>query len=271
MAFTPAGVWRATSTPAGPGREFFESIGNRIQVSTWGPGAEWLIEAAPELVGLHDDPSALRAVHQPVHELHRRLGGLRIGRARAVIEVLIPTILEQKVVGAEARRSYRKLVRAYGEPAPGPSDISLMVPPSPKRLATLPYYEFHPFGIERKRADIIRTVCRSAERLEQTLESAPEEAARKLMSISGIGPWSAAEVATLAFGDVDAVRAGDYHLPHLVAWVLAGEPRATDERMFELLSPYAGQRGRVVRLIEVGGSRPARRGPRARLRRIERV
>jgi len=42
---------------------------------------------------------------------------------------------------------------------------------------------------------------------------------------------------------------GDLHLPHVVSWALAGERRGTDERMLELLEPYRGQRGRVVRLL----------------------
>ena len=66
----------------------------------------------------------------------------------------------------------------------------------------------------------------------------------------------------------DAVVVGDYHLPHVVAYSLAGEPRATDERMLELLAPYAGQRARVQRLLVRGGARPPRRGARLPLRSI---
>src|SRR4029453_406544 len=46
-------------------------------------------------------------------------------------------------------------------------------------------------------------------------------------------------------GDPDAVPVGDFHLPHLVAGALAGEPRGTDERMLEPLAPFAGHRRRV--------------------------
>ena len=63
---------------------------------------------------------------------------------------------------------------------------------------------------------------------------------------------------------------GDFHLPHLVCWALAGEPRGTDERMLELLAPYAGQRGRVIRLLEASGIRAPAFGPRLAPRRIER-
>ena len=59
---------------------------------------------------------------------------------------------------------------------------------------------------------------------------------------------------------------GDYHLPNNVAFNLAGEERADDARMLELLEPYAGQRGRVVRWITSGTRKAPRRGPRLPIR-----
>ena len=61
---------------------------------------------------------------------------------------------------------------------------------------------------------------------------------------------------------------GDFHLPNLVAWLLAGEPRGTDERMLELLAPYEGHRGRVQRLLEASGTHAPRYGPRTEARSI---
>ena len=70
-----------------------------------------------------------------------------------------------------------------------------------------------------------------------------------------------------ALGDPDAVSVGDFHMPHAVAWFLAGEPRATDERMLDLLEPYRGQRARAMRLITYSGTttlRSSGRGNRLR-------
>jgi 3-methyladenine DNA glycosylase/8-oxoguanine DNA glycosylase len=72
----------------------------------------------------------------------------------------------------------------------------------------------------------------------------------------------------LALGDPDAVSVGDYHLPSLVCWALADEPRGTDERMLELLEPYRGQRARVALLIEHSGVQQRRHAPRMPLRNI---
>ena len=85
-----------------------------------------------------------------------------------------------------------------------------------------------------------------------------------------MGAWTAAEVMKVALGDPDAVSVGDYNLPNQVAWVLAGEPRADDERMFALLEPYRGQRARAIRLIEFG-RRPPRYGPRRPVRAIRSI
>jgi hypothetical protein len=71
-----------------------------------------------------------------------------------------------------------------------------------------------------------------------------------------------------AFADPDALSIGHNHNPNKVAWALAGEPRADDARMLELLEPYRGQRGRVQRLLEVGLVSAPRNGPRVAPRRI---
>ena len=82
----------------------------------------------------------------------------------------MPAILEQKVIGEEARRAWIGLVRRYGEDAPGPPGMRL--PPTPETLAALPYYAYHPFGVEQRRADLIRRVAREAPRLEALVDAA---------------------------------------------------------------------------------------------------
>lgn len=274
MRMGASGVWRATRTPEGAATTHITSDGRgRVTMRAWGDGAGWAVGAFPALVGADDadDPLDAMDLHPVVAECRRRLPGLRIGQSQAVVEALVPTILEQKVVGTEARRSYARLVRSLGEPAPGPAGgAGLRLPPSPATLAATPSYAFHRFGVERKRADAIRLACTCAARLEETVGMAPAEARRRLTALPGIGPWTAAEVGMVALGDPDAVSVGDYHLPHQVAWALAREPRADDARMLELLEPYRGQRGRVVRLLLNGSpvGLPPRRGPRMPLREI---
>jgi 3-methyladenine DNA glycosylase/8-oxoguanine DNA glycosylase len=108
-------------------------------------------------------------------------------------------------------------------------------------------------------------------RIERLSEGTPADARAWLELLPGVGPWTSAEVARLALGDADAVSVGDFHLPNLVAWALAGEARGDDARMLELLEPYRGHRGRVQRLLEAGGGGAPKFGPRMEIRSIERI
>jgi 3-methyladenine DNA glycosylase/8-oxoguanine DNA glycosylase len=260
-----AEAWVAFRTPSGPAtvRIRLESAGTTV-ATAWGDGAEVALAGAPGLIGEHDEPERLVARHPIVRELQRRYPGLRLPATGRVLHAVVPSILEQKVTGTEAFRAYAALLRRYGEPAPGPAD--LLLPPHPDLLAALPYHAYHPLGVERRRADVIRRVAGRAASLEAEVDGV--EARRRLVSIPGIGAWTAAEVLRCAFGDPDALSVGDYHVPNSVAWALAGEPRGTDARMLELLRPYEGQRGRVQRLLEVGRIVAPRYGPRLAPRRI---
>jgi 3-methyladenine DNA glycosylase/8-oxoguanine DNA glycosylase len=258
--------WRATRTAEGPATVAVTFDGGEVRARAWGAGAELLLDRLPALLGADDEPSALRPCHGIVAELARRFAGVRFARTEAVFEALVPAVVEQKVTGIEARRAYRTLLRAYGEPAPGPAPLRLT--PRPEVIAGLPAFRLHPLGLETRRADVLRRAAVVADRLEETTRLPPVDARARLMTLRGIGPWTAAETTRVALGDPDAVSVGDFHVPNLVAWALSGEPRGDDARMLELLEPYRGQRARVVRLLEAAGLRPPRYGPRAAPRSI---
>jgi 3-methyladenine DNA glycosylase/8-oxoguanine DNA glycosylase len=179
---------------------------------------------------------------------------------------MIPAICEQKVTAEEATRAYRCIVLWFGEPAPGPAGLRL--PPTAERLATVAYHQLHPAGLEQRRAVTILRAASRAAWLEAAAGLPRADALARLQSIPGVGQWTAAETARAAFGDPDAVSVGDFHLPNLVSWALAGEARGDDARMLELLEPFRGQRARVVRLLELSGIRPPRYGPRMPIRSI---
>lgn len=264
-------LFRASRTPEGPASLAISRAGDEVMAEAWGPGAERALDDVPALLGLLEEPPPLVSAHPAINDLARRYPGVRIPRSGAVLEALVPAILEQKVAGEEARRAFAGLVRVHGEPAPGPPEWGLRLPPSPSTLAGLPYYDYHPFGVERRRAELIRRVATRAAWFEAIVGLPLADAYARLLAVPGIGPWTAAEVAVRALGDVDAVSVGDFHLPSLVAFALAGEPRADDARMLELLEPYRGQRGRVQRLLEASGIRAPRYGPRMAPQRIAEI
>jgi len=253
-------VWRATRTPAGPATLHLRHVAGRLEAEAWGAGAEWALDHAPALAGLDADDGGWEPGDEVVRPLWRRLRGVRTGRTLAVAEALAPSVIEQKVTGTEARRSWAWLVRRLGEPAPGPA--GLLLPPSPAALAATPSWVWHEANVERRRADTVKRALARAARLEECTGMSFADAHRRLTAFPGVGVWTAAEVARVALGDPDAVSVGDYHVKNTVSWALAGEARGTDERMLELLEPYRPFRGRVVRLIELGLGHAPRFGPR---------
>ncbi|HYN48091.1 MAG TPA: hypothetical protein VER83_04445, partial [Candidatus Nanopelagicales bacterium] len=263
-------AWRTTRTPEGPATLRLVAEGDGIRAQAWGPGADWAIEQAPELVGADDNPGnlgALVAGNPLLANLLARYHAIRIGRTGRVLEALVPAIIEQKVTGAEASTAFVALVRRHGEPAPGPWETDgrpapMRVFPAPEVLAGLPGYAYHPLGLERRRADTIRFAASRASRVEECATMPLPSAYSRLLALPLVGPWTAAEVGLRALGDRDAVSVGDFHLCHAVCWALAHEERGTDERMLELLAPFVGHRARVIRLIEASGIHAPRRGPR---------
>ncbi len=251
-------VWRALGTSAGPATLHMRIDGGELVATAVGPGAEAALELAPRLAGLGDDPGALRALHPAVAEARRRNPGLRLTSGTPVFDALLWVVIAQKVVGQDARRAYRDLVARVGEAAPG----GLRLPPDAQTVARTPYWTFHECNIERRRATVIVNAAHHAGRLNALAGVPAAEARHRLQSLPGIGPWTAAEVTSVTHGDPDAVPLGDYHIPNVVAYALAGEPRADDARMLELLEPYAGQRGRVIRLLMSSGRGAPRYGPR---------
>lgn len=261
------GTWWSGRSPEGPFSINFRKYGNRLELEAWGEGSAWALEYAPDFVGLDDDPDELVPRHELIRDLVKRSPGVRIGASRLVWEALFYAVIHQKVTGKGAGESMRRLTFAVSEPAPGPCGLMLM--PAPEHIASMAYWDFHPFGIERKRAETLRELARRPRRLEALTHADPATADRLLQSFPGVGVWTSAMVRGEALGDPDAVPVGDFHVKNTVSWALAGEARGTDERMLELLEPYRGQRLRVVRLLKSAGLGAPKYGPRSPVRSFE--
>lgn len=271
----PGEAWRATRTPEGPATVRMVVGRGGLVATAWGPGAAWALDHVGAASGADDGREGWEELlarpgggpgRELLRGLHRRLAGLRMPATAAVCEALVPSILEQKVTGLQARGSFAHLLRRLGEPAPGPGGLRL--PPAPGVLAATPSWDWHRAGVEGRRAATVVRACRVAPRLEALAGDAGALRAA-LRTLPGVGAWTVAEVARVVVGDADAVSVGDYHLHDQVAWALAGLPRGGDDVMLELLEPYRGHRARVTRLIEAAGIIAPRFGPRLAPQRIE--
>ena len=252
-------VWRTSRMITGPVtyRLRWQDAG-AVTAEVWGPGSGELIERLPALLGADDDPSGFAPEYELLRDAHRRHPGLRIGRTDRVFEALVPAVLEQKVTGTQAFGAWRRLVRQFGSAAPGPAGDRLRVVPDAETWRRVPSWDWHRAGVEPSASRTVVAAARVAPRLEECAALPAADAARRLRSLPGIGPWTVAEIAQRAFGDADALSVGDYHLSDVVGWALLGRP-IDDAAMVELLEPVRPHRYRAVRLL---GLTPAARKPR---------
>ena len=259
-------IWRTSLARSGPvTARINRTAPDTVSCEAWGDGAEEFLANLPALLGADDDASGFRPDHPTVAAAHARVPHLRIGRTGRVLEALIPAVLEQRVQGIDAFRSWRLLVTKFGTPAPGPAPARMRVPPSAEAWRRIPSWEFHRANVDPGRARTVVGVAQRADSLERLTTAAP------LMSLPGVGVWTAAETAQRAFGDADALSVGDYHLSTMIGWTLLGHA-IDDAAMEELLEPMRPNRYRAVRLLEVSGlAHLPRRGARMPVPNISRL
>jgi 3-methyladenine DNA glycosylase/8-oxoguanine DNA glycosylase len=256
-------IWRGIRTPVGVATLHVHGrYADEVHARAWGPGAEWVVDQLPAMLGDLDDPTGFDPQHPVLAELHRRHAHWRIGRTALVMEGLVPAVIEQKVTGQEAFAGFRQLVYRYGERAPGAgAERGVWVQPAAETVRMVPSWEWLRMHVDPARSRAVVRAAQVAPSLERTVGLPVDEVDRRLQSIPGIGVWTSAEVRFRVHGDADAVSFGDYHVAKDVGWALTGEP-VDDDGLAELLEPYRPHRYRVQRLVELGRLHRPRRGPR---------
>lgn len=243
-----ASMLKAAHTPDGPVTMTVRhrSQDGMLDVELDGPGTAWTEERAPAILGLLDRPDAFVTTHRRLLNAQRRARGLRLGQAISVSEVHVAAVLQQRVKFTEAASAWARITLRRNVGAPGTDRIVL--PLDPEAWRKVPSYELREHGVELKRYQALQIAVRAAPHLERARDDRAK-VRELMMSLRGTGVWTTEMVLGYGLGDPDAVPFGDVHLPHEVSKFFEDVPHGSDERMAELLAPYAGQRFRVLRLI----------------------
>lgn len=246
-------IWRTSLMASGPvSARIVRAAPDTVDCEAWGSGAVEFIDTLPALLGADDDAAGFAPDEPTIAAAYRRVPHLRLGRTGRILESLIPAVLEQRVYGLDARRSWRRLVTEFGSPAPGPAPARMRVPPTAEVWRRIPSWTFHRANVDPGRARTVVGCAQRADSLERLVAGPSERARQALMSLPGVGEWTAAETVQRALGDADALSVGDYHLAKVVGWTLLGRP-IDDAAMLTLLEPLRPHRHRAVRLLEVSG------------------
>jgi hypothetical protein len=191
--FVDGRFWWACATPDGAATLTLAARGTTVAASAWGDGGDWLLARVPALLGEFDDWSAVDVRAYPMlQRALRSRPGMRLCASGLVLDSLVPAVLEQKVTGHEARRSWRALLHWYGTPAPGPTPVPMRVPPAAPVLREVTTWDWHRMGVDLKRQSTIRAVAAVAGRLEECVSMAPADALARLRYVPGVGEWTAA-------------------------------------------------------------------------------
>ena len=251
----------ATNTPLGAAGARFAHHGGVLVVDAWGEGTGHVLARARTLAGLHDRPLEFTPEHRGLASLVRRFAGMRLSAGADPIEIAMHAVFGQRITSGEARQSWCRFACRYGEPAPGP--FELITPPRPEIVARMSRNDLLHLGLDLHRSRALIALSREADRLRATIDDVEGVTAR-LRKLPGIGPWTIGLVRHLAYGDARAVPLDDWHIGRDVCFALSGREGGDDVRMVELLAPFAGNEGRVWRLISAAGiHHPRRAGGRA--------
>src|SRR4051812_49529063 len=229
-------------------------VAGEVRGAAWGPGASWAIDRVPALFGAGDDVTGFEPQHPVISSTWRRLRHLRLGATETVFELLVPSVLEQRVTGVEAHRSWRELLWRFGEPAPGPAPAGMRVVPTPELWSRIPSWEWHRANVDPGRARTIRSAAAVAKRLEEAVTLPIGDRLRRLRGGPGLGGWGAAGGGERAWGGPGAGAGGGFPLPALGGGGVGGGPGADDEKV-GVLACYARPPPPAVPPIQASGGR----------------
>ena len=105
-----------TRTPDGPGAlQLTRTTNTEVQAEAWGPGADWMLEQAPRLLGAEDDLTGFEPPSGPLADKWRANPFL-LGRTDRLWDSLVGAVFGQKVQVKNAVKARRLLAATHGDP-----------------------------------------------------------------------------------------------------------------------------------------------------------
>jgi DNA-3-methyladenine glycosylase II len=202
--------------------------------------ASWILSSDLDLRPLYqvDDP-----VFAPLAE---RFWGLKPPRTATVFEALVIAIIEQQIGLQVANVLQNRLVMRLG-PAVKFEELDFFAFPSPERLAGLEPQDLRDLGLSMNKSRFILGI---ADRVvsgdldpESLKKMATEEAREVLVSMKGVGRWTADYVLVRGLGRFEAVPIDDLGIRDAVGIFYKEGERATAQEAEEVLSRFGDLAG----------------------------
>lgn len=243
--------------------EVRQASARTLDVRIAGPRAQRWLPAAQRMLGTH---VALHEWYRRVRPypwldfLARELRGLRPPRYPSLWEALAHSIVFQQISIHAAASIMRRLIETAGEPLEyGGARYYPFI--TPDDLLTTPDSRLRAAGLSANKIGHLRSAAQavaSGEIAEEHIERLPSpQAAERLCSIRGIGPWSAAVVLLRGFGRLDVFPMKDSGVARSLR-MLSGNPLLDAHALLDDLGPVRGMLyfhlllGRIRNLVPAG-------------------
>jgi AraC family transcriptional regulator of adaptative response / DNA-3-methyladenine glycosylase II len=166
------------------------------------------LDARPDVIARHLGRDSLLSAGLRTHP------GLRVPGAFNGFELALRAVLGQQVSVRAATTLARRFADAFGEPIETPFPELARLSPSPARVAEARLDELIRLGLVATRAECVRALARAVCDQVVSLEAGPDPEAslERLMTIPGVGSWTAHYIAMRGLRWPDAFPHSDLGL-----------------------------------------------------------
>ncbi|MDP2876201.1 MAG: DNA-3-methyladenine glycosylase 2 [Holophaga sp.] len=174
-----------------------------------GPVIPLVLTRLAHLLDLGGHPEVIEA---RLGSLAEARPGLRVPGVMDGFELAVRAVLGQQVTVKAARTMAQRVLETFGDPVATPFEALRWTFPSPERLAMVLPEELGALGILRTRSATIKALARAIADKELRLEPGVDvdSTLKALLSLPGIGDWTAHYIAMRALAWPDAFVATDY-------------------------------------------------------------
>ncbi len=207
---------------------------------------------AVRMLGLHTMPGAFESRMCEANGLRRLIHkseGLHIPLTATLFEGITWSIVGQQVNLAFAHALERRLTELCGRRAG-----DFVASPTPEAVAQLDYADLRPYQFSQRKAEYLIDIARklaAGEILESAREAPATEIKKELLSLRGIGPWSANYVMMRSLGFGDCVPLGDTGLTSALQTFFDLDYRPDKKQTASLMEQFSPHRSLATHYLWV--------------------
>ena len=199
------------------------------------------------ILGITQNPNLFYKTHQSdpiIGPLISKYYGLHIPQSNSVFEGLVTAIVGQQISTSVAKMLRSLLIEKYGESLTINGN-KFYVFPTPEKIMSVGIEELHANKFSRRKAEYIcgiaTSICTNELDIDKLSTSSYEIAMKNLISLRGVGIWTAQWLLIGSLGFEDGFPSGDLALQKIITEKLERKSIMSDDQILDysnIWSPY---------------------------------